>query len=77
MAQVRCLRCVLDARSIPHDDCVEKDDLAARVRASPRGSCMLLPARTLKAMLVSFGLGDEQGRTQCAPTPCTFHWGHC
>lgn len=35
----RALKAVLQARLIPHDDCVEKADLVARVAQTHRGSC--------------------------------------
>ena len=57
---LKCLRCLLESRCIPYDDCPDRESLVKRVEQSPKGSCLELPVRVLKRMLVSFGLGDEK-----------------
>ena len=56
---VRLLRAILDLRAIPHQDCIEKQDLVTRVEQSARGSCMQLPASVLKLMLANLGCNDQ------------------
>ena len=56
---LRCLRAILDERSIPHDDCNDQQALVRRIEQSPKGSCLDLPPRVLKRMLATFGLVDE------------------
>ena len=55
----RCLRSVLEDRCIPHDDCVDAQQLAKRIEQSPKGSVFGLPARVLKQMLREGGLTAE------------------
>ena len=56
---LRCLQAVLGIRDIPHEQCVERDELVKLVLQSPRGSCSALPAGVLKRMLAAFGHGGE------------------
>ena len=53
------LHALLEARSIPHADCVQKNDLVVRIEQSPKGSCLGLPARVLKQMLRNYGYACE------------------
>jgi hypothetical protein len=55
----RCLRAILQARAIPHAECVEKEELAKLVLLSPKGSCLALPAGLLKRMLAALGHAGE------------------
>ena len=55
----KSLTALLRSRKIPYDDCVEKEELVRRVAQTPRGTCMQLPPKILKQMLMELGLGGE------------------
>eukprot|EP00966_Prymnesium_polylepis_P155075 3581214-Prymnesium_polylepis.1 len=46
-----CLRAILDVRSIPHGNLVDRAELAKLVERSPHGTCLTLPVGVLRRML--------------------------